>query len=55
MGVANMRDRAAALGGTMSIESVDPSGTRIIVRVPANPSVPVTGDPDIAAPGVTEP
>jgi signal transduction histidine kinase len=55
MGVANMRDRAAALGGTMSIESVDPSGTRIIVRVPANPSVPVTGDLDIAAPGVTEP
>ncbi|HET7830025.1 MAG TPA: GAF domain-containing sensor histidine kinase [Candidatus Limnocylindrales bacterium] len=55
MGVANMRDRAASLGGTMSIESVEPSGTRIIVRVPAIPSVPVTGDLQTAAPGVTEP
>lgn len=55
MGVPNMRDRAAALGGTMFIEPVDPSGTRIIVRVPAIPSVPVTGDLETAAPGVIEP
>jgi signal transduction histidine kinase len=53
LGLVNMRDRAIALGGTMSIEAVDPSGTRIIVRVPTTPSVPVTGDQAIAAPGVT--
>jgi signal transduction histidine kinase len=42
-GIANMRDRAAALGGTFAIEQVHPSGTRIIVRVPAIPSVAATG------------
>jgi len=42
-GIANMRDRAAALGGTLAIERVDPSGARIIVRVPGIPSVAPTG------------
>ena len=33
-GLANLRDRAAALGGELKIESGRESGTRIIVRVP---------------------
>ena len=33
-GLANLRDRAAALGGTLSIESAPAMGTRIIVRLP---------------------
>jgi signal transduction histidine kinase len=37
-GLANLRDRAAALGGTLSIESAPSSGTRIIVRLPLAPS-----------------
>lgn len=34
-GMANMRDRATALHGTLSVESGAGSGTRIIVRIPA--------------------
>ena len=33
-GLANLRDRAAALGGELSIESRHDGGTRIVVRVP---------------------
>jgi signal transduction histidine kinase len=33
-GLANLRDRAAALGGALTIESREAEGTRIIVRVP---------------------
>jgi signal transduction histidine kinase len=33
-GLGNMRDRAVAMGGRLAIASGDPSGTRIIVRVP---------------------
>ena len=33
-GLANLRDRAAALGGALSIESRSGGGTRIVVRVP---------------------
>jgi signal transduction histidine kinase len=33
-GLANLRDRAAALTGTLSIESEPEKGTRIIVRLP---------------------
>jgi signal transduction histidine kinase len=33
-GLANMRDRAAALGGRLDLESRQPGGTRIIVTVP---------------------
>ena len=36
-GLANMRDRAASLGGSMHIESVPTVGTRIIVDVPHQP------------------
>jgi signal transduction histidine kinase len=34
-GLANMRDRAVALGGTLQLESAVGAGTRIIVRIPA--------------------
>jgi signal transduction histidine kinase len=33
-GLGNMRDRAVAMGGRLAIVNGDPSGTRIIVRVP---------------------
>jgi NarL family two-component system sensor histidine kinase LiaS len=33
-GLANLRDRAAGIGGTTSIESTPGQGTRIIVRLP---------------------
>jgi signal transduction histidine kinase len=33
-GLANLRDRAAAVAGTLSIESAEATGTRIIVRLP---------------------
>ena len=36
-GLANMRDRAASLGGSMRIESEPTVGTRIIVDVPNQP------------------
>ncbi len=35
-GIANLRDRAAALGGTTRIESAPGKGTRIIVRLPVS-------------------
>ena len=38
-GLGNMRDRAIGLGGTFAIERPDGPGARIIVRVPAPPSV----------------
>src|SRR5690349_11635853 len=52
LGIANMRDRATALGGSISIEAAEGAGTRIIVRVPSSPAAPVVGDADIAVPGV---
>lgn len=36
-GLANLRDRAAAFGGTLTINSEPGSGTRIIVRLPIGP------------------
>ena len=33
-GLANMRDRAIAMGGTLRVESAAGSGTHIIVRIP---------------------
>ena len=36
-GLANMRDRAAALGGSLAVDSRRPGGTRIIVRIPTPP------------------
>jgi signal transduction histidine kinase len=36
-GLANMRDRAGALGGSLAIDSRRPGGTRIIVRIPTPP------------------
>jgi signal transduction histidine kinase len=36
-GLANMSDRAAALGGSLAIDSRRPGGTRIIVRIPTPP------------------
>jgi two-component system, NarL family, sensor histidine kinase DevS len=36
-GLANMRDRASALGGSLAIDSRRPGGTRIIVRIPTPP------------------
>jgi two-component system sensor histidine kinase DevS len=38
-GLANMRDRAVALGGTFAVERPDGPGARIIVRIPAPPGV----------------
>ncbi|HEX3265030.1 MAG TPA: GAF domain-containing sensor histidine kinase [Candidatus Limnocylindrales bacterium] len=37
-GLANLRDRAAAVAGTLSIESGTGNGTRIIVRLPFAPA-----------------
>jgi signal transduction histidine kinase len=37
-GLANLRDRAAGLGGTLAIESEPGRGTRIILRLPLAPS-----------------
>jgi two-component system, NarL family, sensor histidine kinase DevS len=37
-GLANMRDRATGMGGSLAIEPATPSGTRIIVRVPPAPA-----------------
>ena len=34
-GLANMRDRAVALGGTLDLQTAIGAGTRIIVRIPA--------------------
>jgi signal transduction histidine kinase len=36
-GLANLRDRAAAFGGTLTIDSEPGGGTRIIVRLPIGP------------------
>ena len=47
-GLANMRDRAEALGGSLELASQPSSGTRIIVRipVPGNPTRPTTNHED---------
>jgi Signal transduction histidine kinase len=37
-GLANLRDRAAAFGGTLTIDSEPGSGARIIVRLPIGPA-----------------
>jgi signal transduction histidine kinase len=38
-GIANMRDRAASIGGSLRIDSAPGAGTRIIVTVPNRPPV----------------
>jgi signal transduction histidine kinase len=40
LGLANLRDRAAALGGTLSIESQPGHGTCLRIRVPTSPPGP---------------
>ena len=40
-GLANLRGRAAAVGGTLTIESRAGEGTRIIVRLPIAPMEPI--------------
>jgi signal transduction histidine kinase len=37
-GLANLRDRTSAFGGTLEIESEPGSGTRIIVQLPIGPA-----------------
>ena len=39
-GLRNMRDRAERLGGTMTIEPIEPHGTRLVWAVPADPAEP---------------
>ena len=36
-GLANIRDRVAALRGTMSVEANQPSGTCVVVMLPIDP------------------
>jgi PAS domain S-box-containing protein len=43
LGRKSMHERALALGGTLSLESAEGSGTRIIVRLPAFPASHATG------------
>jgi signal transduction histidine kinase len=38
-GLANLRDRAAAAGGRIEIDSRPGAGTRLVVRIPAVPEV----------------
>lgn len=45
-GLCGMRERVAALGGTLSIDSPKGQGTRLLVRVPVKPARPL---PDTAA------
>jgi signal transduction histidine kinase len=52
-GLANMRDRIAAVGGTLTVESSRSDGTRISGTVP-QPSRPAAGPPP-AAPDLAEP
>jgi signal transduction histidine kinase len=35
VGVSSMRQRAQELGGTCTIEAVEPGGTRVLARLPA--------------------
>ena len=44
LGLANMDARTAGIGGTLAIESSPDRGTRIIVRIPGEPSVGETDD-----------
>jgi signal transduction histidine kinase len=44
LGLANMDARMTGIGGTLSIESSPDRGTRIIVRIPGDPSVAETED-----------
>jgi signal transduction histidine kinase len=37
-GLANIRDRVAALRGTMSVAANRPSGTRVVVELPIDPA-----------------
>ncbi|MFN8629912.1 MAG: GAF domain-containing sensor histidine kinase [Chloroflexota bacterium] len=46
-GLSNMHDRAVGMGGTFAIERPDGTGTRIIVRVPAPPSVALGSVPPL--------
>lgn len=43
-GLANMRDRAVALGGSLDLDTAIGAGTRIIVRIPAM-GYAIAGDP----------
>jgi signal transduction histidine kinase len=45
MGIRSMRERAAILGGTVTIESDIGEGTTVILRIPGN--LPVLGDPPV--------
>jgi signal transduction histidine kinase len=49
-GLRNMRDRALGMGGTLGVEHVEPTGARIIVRVPA-----VAGEPPAPIPVALQP
>ncbi len=44
LGLANMDARIAGIGGTLAIESSPDGGTRIIVRIPGEPSVDETDE-----------
>lgn len=50
-GLCGMRERVAALGGTLSIDSPKGQGTRLLVRVPVKPARPLI---DAAAPPASE-
>jgi PAS domain S-box-containing protein len=41
-GVANMRTRAARLGGSCAVEQAEPSGTRLVWRVPRDAPAPAS-------------
>jgi signal transduction histidine kinase len=49
-GLANIRDRVAALRGTMRVSSSDSSGTTVLVELPVGGVAPATG-PEVAPVG----
>ena len=49
-GLANMRDRAVALGGTLDLQTAIGAGTRIIVRIPATGYAVARDLPDPSGP-----
>ncbi|HJR74344.1 MAG TPA: sensor histidine kinase [Luteimonas sp.] len=50
-GLSGMRERVAALGGTLSIDSPKGEGTRLLVRVPVKPprTLPMAEEPTVPA------